>query len=166
MPCATVSIACRINDHMAATALPPALPFRPGATPTSGRTLSELATRSAIFKHSSGPLSTLEGYAEQGEDLFGAFEQFRAWLSCRRPFCTFDILVLRYDTLSESTEALFDFLMLPEAVRKSFPGVRQRRASHSDDLDPPVARKLDQVYETLDKAISAIPPQGMLLKNT
>ena len=53
-----------------------------------------------------------------------------------------------------------------EAVRNTFPGIRESRASHSDDLDPPVARKLEQVYESLDKAIGAIPPQGLLLKNT
>ena len=49
--------------------------------------------RTRFLPRRSGPLSTLESYAEQGEDLFGTFSQFRAWLSCRRPRCTFDILV-------------------------------------------------------------------------
>ena len=57
-----------------------------------------------------GPLSSLEAYAAQGEDLFAKVAQFRAWLSCRAPDCRFDILVLRYETLNVSTQALFDFL--------------------------------------------------------
>ena len=47
-----------------------------------------------------GPLQSLAAYAEQGEDIFGAVEQFRAWISCRAPRCNFNILVLRYEELN------------------------------------------------------------------
>ena len=48
------------------------------------------------------PAATIAAFASQGEDLFGASEQFRSWLSCRAPACAFDLLVLRYETLGEA----------------------------------------------------------------
>lgn len=47
-----------------------------------------------------GPLRSLQTYAEQGEDIFGAAEQFRSWITCKRPRCKFNILVLRYEELN------------------------------------------------------------------
>ena len=113
-----------------------------------------------------GPLSSLEAYAAQGEDLFAKVAQFRAWLSCRAPECRFDILVLRYETLNVSTRALFDFLELPPAVRASFPAVEyESHERHAARLAPATREKLEAVYGGLAEAVAAIPPGGLLLQN-
>ena len=114
----------------------------------------------------SGPLSSVAAYAQQGEDLFGAAAQFRRWLSCRRPLCRFDILVVRYETLNQSIGAIFDFLELPPAVRATFPGVRVQRHTHTEQMDPVDRQQLEQTYRRLDEATRSIPPDGLLLRNT
>ncbi|KAL1505074.1 hypothetical protein AB1Y20_008834 [Prymnesium parvum] len=115
----------------------------------------------------SGPLHSLDAYAEQGEDLFGAVEQFRAWLSCRRPRCEFDILVLRYEELNRSLPALFDFLSVPPAARAIFPRVHRSHAGsqRQNVVDDAMRQKLTKIYGGLAKAVNGIPPEGLLLRN-
>lgn len=111
-----------------------------------------------------GPLSSLAAYTAQGEDLFGINAQFRSWLSCRRPQCNFDILVIRYETLNESLTALFDFLEVPAVARRSFPAIRESRTIEAD-AEERRHHRLERVYGRLEEAINQIPPAGLLLRN-
>jgi hypothetical protein len=113
-----------------------------------------------------GPLSSLDAYAEEGEDLFGSTAQFRAWMSCRRPHCLFDILVVRYETLSAAMPAVFDFLEVPHAARRNFPSLGQAHGKHGQSTPPRIREQLASLYGPLEKAISQIPAEGLLLRNT
>lgn len=112
-----------------------------------------------------GPLSSLAAYTSQGEDLFGINAQFRSWLSCRRPACDFDILVIRYETLNTSLPALFDFLEVPAVARRSFPAIRDSRTSTEIDVEERRHHRLEKVYGRLEEAIKQIPSTGLLLRN-
>jgi len=113
-----------------------------------------------------GPLRSVEAYAEQGEDLFGAVEQFRSWISCRAPRCNFNILVIRYEELNRSLPALFDFLSLPPSARELFPRVHRSHRPHRDSvIDDGLRMRLNGVYGGLSDAVSRIPPEGLLLRN-
>lgn len=118
-----------------------------------------------------GPLSNLDAYAASGADLFGAVEQFTKWLSCRAPRCTFDILVIRYETLNASLPALFDFLELPTRVRDLFP-FRRLRKPRSANGAAPAGLGLDShvkllgVYGALEAAMERIPAEGLRLRNS
>ena len=85
-------------------------------------------------------------------------------MSCRRPHCKFDILVVRYEALNASLGAVFDFLRVPLAARAHFPpirGVHPRQGRAAD-----VARsKLRGIYGALERAIDMVPPEGLLLRN-
>ena len=118
-----------------------------------------------------GPLSSLEAYAQHGSDLFGSIDQFSAWLSCRAPRCTFDILVIRYEALSDSLPALFDFLQLPPRTRALFPyerlrDVRARRRARPRGVSEAAFRNLSSVYGKLEAAVQRIPAEGLWLRNT
>lgn len=113
-----------------------------------------------------GPLSSLDAYAEEGEDLFGSTAQFRAWMSCRRPHCLFDILVVRYETLNASLATVFDFLEVPHAARRHFPPLGQSHARHGSSTPPRIRSQLATLYGPLERAVSQIPPEGLLLRNT
>lgn len=113
-----------------------------------------------------GPLANLDAYAEQAEDLFGTISQFRTWLSCRRPLCRFDILVLRYETLSQSVDTLLDFLSIPHAARRHFPSVKEAHMNSKDEVkSSPNIQKLTTIYGALETAIAQIPPEGLILRN-
>lgn len=120
-----------------------------------------------------GPLASLAAFASQGEDLFGASEQFRSWLSCRAPACTFDLLVLRYETLGEALPALFNFLRVPPSLRPLFPHVRPSRPSARPNGSAPAGlppadgerEALRGIYGPLEAAVEQIPPEGLLLVN-
>ena len=116
----------------------------------------------------SGPLSTVKAYASQGEDLFGAVDQFKAWLSCRAPRCAFDILVIRYESLNASLPTLFDFLDLPQPVRRLFPHhkLRPPRSGSPRNLAADDYIRLLELYAPLEAAVERIPPDGLLLRNT
>ena len=110
-----------------------------------------------------GPLASLDAYAAHGHDVFGAARQFAAWLSCRRPRCAFDILVLRYESLNASLPALWDFLELPPRLRQRFPLERlhARRRRHGE-----VPREgLAALYAPLGRAVAGVPAGGLLLRN-
>lgn len=118
-----------------------------------------------MFTH--GPLSSLDAYADAGEDLFGIGYQFRSWLSCSAPQCQFDILLIRYESLNASLPALFDFLELPQYVREAFPPVsikslegHKERVIRSD-----IRQKLKRIYGPIEAAVAKIPPQGLILRN-
>lgn len=119
-----------------------------------------------------GPLSSLAAYARHGGDLFGAIEQVRSWLSCRRPRCSFDILVLRYEALNASLGTLFDFLQLPPATRALFPHARLRAARPRPRAADAMAgggggtaALLRGAYGPLEEAVARIPPEGLWLRN-
>ena len=116
----------------------------------------------------SGPLSSAEAYASQAEDLFGTISQFRTWLSCRRPFCKFDILVIRYETLNQSVSTLLDFLSIPQSARRHFPAIRVAHAASREahGISPGGERKLRKIYGALDTAVAEIPQEGLILRNT
>ena len=118
-----------------------------------------------------GPLSSLAAYAQHGRDLFGSIDQFSAWLNCRAPRCTFDILVIRYEAIRESLPMLFDFLQLPPRTRALFPyeqlrDVRARRRARPRGMSAAAFRNLSSVYGALEAAVERIPAEGLWLRNT
>ena len=118
-----------------------------------------------------GPLSSLEAYAEHGADLFGETRQFKSWLSCRKPRCSFDIFVLRLPrnrTDVSGLHRLFDFLELPERTRLLFPYERLHERPHrrrNPDVSGGALSKLRAVYGGLEEAVERLPAEGLLLRN-
>ena len=119
-----------------------------------------------------GPLSSLQAYSQHGTDLFGSLAQFRAWLSCRRPRCAFDILVIRYESLNASLPTLFDFLDLPPQTRALFPHAKlrgatarhTRRGGGGAPSNDEMAR-LQHIYAPLEAAVARLPAEGLWLRN-
>eukprot|EP00967_Tisochrysis_lutea_P135896 scaffold241722_cov31-Tisochrysis_lutea.AAC.1 len=94
-----------------------------------------------------------------GIDLFGAAAQFRSWLSCRAPRCTFDILIVRYETLNQSVPAILDFLEVPRAARSFFPKIRPAHSSTTRLMGGrQVEHRLQAIYGSLDAAVEEVPP--------
>ena len=119
-----------------------------------------------------GPLSSLHAYARHSEDLFGAVDQFRQWLTCRRPRCAFDILVVRYESLNASLPTMFDFLDLPQSTRALFPYARMRdpramrQARRNEALtEEPTRTQLQHVYGALEAVVARLPADGLWLRN-
>jgi len=112
---------------------------------------------------STGPLSSIDEYAANGQDLFYMRHQFTSWLSCRTPRCAFDILVLRYESLNASLSTLFNFLELPSALRRTFPFARMRRGRHTRHNH---AGPLSKLYARLEEAVTQLPAEGLLLLNS
>jgi len=113
-----------------------------------------------------GPLSSLDAYARNGQDLFGTIAQFRAWMSCKAPACSFDILVIRYETLNASVPTLLDFLEVPAAARRYFPVVHGAHESLDASAEGGARRhRLRNIYGAMDDAINRIPPEGLWLRN-
>lgn len=105
--------------------------------------------------------------AAPGVDLFGAAAQFRSWLSCRAPHCSFDILVVRYETLNQSVPAILDFLDVPPAARPFFPTVRPAHSTATELAGGrQIEHRLQKIYGDLQEAIDQVPPTGLLLRNS
>ena len=99
------------------------------------------------------PAKTLAGYVERNKDLFFFEKQFNNWFNAKPAY---PILFLRYDTLWDNLDILFDFLNTPDHVRKDFPRYQPRRNS-SAILPPPIVEGLHHMYGRFAERLKTLP---------
>ena len=108
------------------------------------------------FKWIPCPIKTtmdLKTYLAKGKDPCTFERYFDAWLNLRLPQ---PILFMRYETLWDNLEVLFDFLGLPPAVKNDFPKFSGRLTS-VEDFPLGVQTQIDSIYEDFSKRISTLP---------
>ncbi len=96
--------------------------------------------------------NTLEKYAEEGQERFLLEQQFDNWFNARlsRP-----ILFMRYETMWDNLEVLFDFVGLLAAC-DDFPEYQPRQSS-IDTLSPEVLAVLNRMYGKFTHRLNALP---------
>ena len=99
------------------------------------------------------PASMLAGYVERNKDLFFFEKHFNNWFNAK---LTYPILFLRYDTLWNNLDVLFDFLNLPAQQIKDFPRYRPRK-SELAQLPPPLVAGLDRMYGRFTERLKTLP---------
>lgn len=74
------------------------------------------------------PSWELLDYLRNGEDLYHLEDHFHQWVKCPREGRGYPILVVRYESIFDHLEEVFDFLRIPSSLRTSFPAPLPRRS--------------------------------------
>jgi hypothetical protein len=96
----------------------------------------------------------LEDFLRSDEDAFGLADHFHSWMGAKVPY---PILFVRYETLWDHVEEIFDFVGIPRAEAASFPEKRQNYVERNRRYDEPLAR-LRIKYARLIAEIEQLPP--------
>ena len=99
------------------------------------------------------PPSTLENYAKKGKDSFLLAQQFDSWFNSQ---ARVPVLFIRYETLWDNLEILFDFVGLPTEARNNFPKYQQRK-SDINTVPAEILDRLDQIHRPLKEKLDALP---------
>ena len=97
--------------------------------------------------------STLENYAKKGKDSFLLAQQFDSWFNSQ---ARVPVLFIRYETLWDNLEILFDFVGLPTEARNNFPKYQQRK-SDINTVPAEILDRLDQIHRPLKEKLDALP---------
>ena len=97
---------------------------------------------------------SLEDFLLTDDDPFGLAEHFHSWMTATVPY---PILFVRYETLWDHVEEIFDFVGIARAEASSFPGKRETYVARNRKYDAPLAR-LRIKYRRLIAEFEALPP--------
>jgi hypothetical protein len=97
---------------------------------------------------------SLEDFLRSDQDPFALADHFQSWMTARVPY---RILFVRYETLWEHVEELFDFVGIPRAETASFPGKRQTYVDRNRKYDGPLTQ-LRVKYAPLIGELEGLPP--------
>jgi Sulfotransferase domain len=97
---------------------------------------------------------SLEDFLRSDEDPFGLADHFHSWMGAKVPY---PILFVRYETLWDHVQEIFDFVGIPRAEAASFPEKRENYVERNRKYDAPLAR-LRVKYARLIAEIEALPP--------
>ena len=96
----------------------------------------------------------LEDFLRSEEDPFRLAHHFHSWM---RSKVSYPILFVRYETLWEHVEEIFDFVGIPRAEAASFPEKRQNYVERNRKYDGPLAQ-LRVKCAPLIAEVEALPP--------
>ncbi|TVQ01793.1 MAG: hypothetical protein EA359_13275 [Balneolaceae bacterium] len=96
---------------------------------------------------------TIEQYASEGVDRFYFQEHFRNWYNSMH---TNPIIFLRYETLKNHLEKIFDYLDLPHELVSTFPEFRVRE-SYNHKLSDNTLIQLQTIYHEFNQELDQVP---------
>jgi hypothetical protein len=96
---------------------------------------------------------TLEEYASQGVDRFYLRDHFMNWY---RSSHSHPILFIRYETLYQNLDTLFEFLNLPEDLVSTFPPYKERQ-SYNHELPEDTLSKLHEMHHDFIEELKLMP---------
>lgn len=101
---------------------------------------------------------SLDDFSSSPEDPFGLEDHFHRWTGARVPY---PILLVRYETLWDHLEQVYDFVGLPRAEAATFPPYKRTYVERHPAYDEPMAR-LRLKYARLIVAMETLPPVSVL----
>jgi hypothetical protein len=101
---------------------------------------------------------SLDDFLSSPDDPFGLDDHFHRWTEARVPY---PILLVRYETLWEHLEQVYDFVGLPRAAAATFPLCKNTYVDRHPEYDEPMAR-LRVKYARLIADIERLPPISVL----
>jgi hypothetical protein len=101
---------------------------------------------------------SLEDFLSSPGDPFGLEDHFHQWTEARVPY---PILLVRYETLWDHLEEIYEFVGLPRAEAATFPLCKKTYLGRHSEYDEPMAR-LRLKYTRLLAAIERLPPISLL----
>ena len=99
------------------------------------------------------PAYDLPSYLTHGIDMFSLDEHFDNWYYAKT---NHPILFVKYETMWENLEEIFDFLKLPKSKIINFPK-KETRASNWKDEAPEIVDGLEKIYGDLYQKLSNLP---------
>lgn len=96
---------------------------------------------------------TLEEYASQGVDRFGFRDHFFNWYKAD---CMNPILFVRYETLHDNLQQIFDYAGIPKSAYGKFPEKIERKSLQTD-ISEQTIEQLNQIYEDFLNDLEKIP---------
>jgi len=96
---------------------------------------------------------TLQEYTSIGVDKFFFQDHFNNWYHKYLP--SIPTLFIRYETLFDNLEFLFDFLEIPKARIDTFPR-EQKRSSNLSDISVETRKQLDVMYGDFSRELSKL----------
>jgi hypothetical protein len=100
----------------------------------------------------------LEDFLSSPHDPFGLDDHFHRWTATPVPY---PILLVRYETLWEHLDEVYDFVGLPRAEAATFPPYKKTYVERHPEYDEPLAR-LRVKYARLIADIEKRPPISVL----
>jgi len=105
---------------------------------------------------------TIEQFASGGVDRFYFQEHFSNWY---KSLHTNPVLFLRYETLYDNLEKIFDFLDLPRELVTMFPPFKTRE-SNKLELSANTLEQLQMIYHEFNSELKQIPDMTVYYPNS
>jgi hypothetical protein len=107
---------------------------------------------------------SLDDFLSSPDDPFGLEDHFHRWTEARVPY---PILLIRYETLWQHLEEVYDFVHLPRAEAATFPPYKSTYVERHPEYDEPLARlrvKYARLIADIERlpAISVLPATPLL----
>jgi hypothetical protein len=97
---------------------------------------------------------SLDDFLRSDGDPFALADHFHSWMTATVPY---PVLFVRYETLWEHVEEVFDFVGIPRGEAASFPEKRQTYVDRNRKYDEPL-KQLRVKYALLIAELEGLPP--------
>lgn len=99
---------------------------------------------------------TLKTYLDQGKDFYGYEEHFRNWTRCSKEKRDYPIMIIKYETIWNHLEEIFNFLGMPLSEIFNFPLEKKRNADWQKQTKE-IKEKLYNIYGSLYEETKKFP---------
>lgn len=97
---------------------------------------------------------SLDDFLASDDDPFALADHFHSWMGAKLPY---PILFVRYETLWDHVEEIFDFVGIPRAEAATFPEKRENYVERNRKYDEPLVQ-LRSKYARLIAELGQLPP--------